>query len=165
MMYDRNRAAEIAGLSPITLTNYTRSGYSNLVRGLDYFVRYWHQGPHFRRKLFFTERGLRRLLLRAYRVNRPGFLSSSQQAFIDRMDATVRLPRKEDRPGRVPTGRHPLATNRWVRDQVAGIMREYLEHPCAVPDCPCMTHRLGLSPLADLVAAGYFAAHGENRNR
>jgi hypothetical protein len=52
MIYDRNRAAEIVGLSPLTPTNYTRAGYSDLVRRLDHFVRYWQQGPYFRRKLF-----------------------------------------------------------------------------------------------------------------
>jgi hypothetical protein len=82
------------------------------------------------------------------RVFRPGSLSSSQQAFINRMDATVRFPRKKDRPGRVPAGKHPLATNRWVRDQVALVMREYLVHPYGVPGCPCMTHGLGLPTLA-----------------
>jgi hypothetical protein len=64
------------------------------------------------------------------RVFRPGSLSSSQQAFIDGRDATVRLPRKEDRPGRAPVGKHPLATNRWARYQVARVMREYLVHAC-----------------------------------
>jgi hypothetical protein len=129
VVYDRNHAADLVGLSPITLTNYTRPGYSNLKRDVDYFVRSWQQGPYHRRRLFFTERGLRRLLLRAYRVYRPGSLSSSQQEFIDRMDATVRLPRKEDRPGGIPVSRHPLAINRRVRDEAAQAMREYLEHP------------------------------------
>src|SRR5229473_4102565 len=112
---DRNEAAGLVGLSPVTLTNYTRVGYSDLVRGQDYFVRYWQRGPYHRRKLFFTERGLHRLRVRAYRVFRPGPLSPSQRAFIARMDATVRLA---NRSGRVPVGKHPLAINRWVRDQV-----------------------------------------------
>jgi hypothetical protein len=65
----------------------------------------------------------------------------------------------------IPVGSNPLATNRWVRDGFGRVTREYLEHPCAVPGCPCMTHRLGLPTLAELVAAGYFAAHCENRDR
>jgi len=159
VVYDRNEAASLVGLSPVTLTNYTRVGYSDLVRGVDYFVRYWQRGPYHRRKLFFTERGLRRLQLRAYRVFRPGPLSPSQRAFLKRMDATVRLPMKANRFGRVPVGKHPLATNRWVRDRVVRAMREYLEHPCALPNCQCVTHTLGLPTIAELWAAGYFATH------
>jgi hypothetical protein len=157
-------AAGILGLSPITLSNYTRLGYSDLVRGVDYFVRYWQEGPYHRRKLFFTEQGLHRLKIRAYRVFRPGPSSPSQRAFIDRMDATVRLPRREDRSRRIPPGRHSLAANRLVREQVARVMREYLEHPCAVPTCPCMTHRLGLPTLAELVSNRYFTAHRESHD-
>jgi hypothetical protein len=126
MVYDRNEAAEMVGLSPVTLTNYTRVGYSDLVRDVDYFVRSWPRGPYHRRKLFFTERGLRRLQLRAYRVFRPGPLSPSQRAFFNHMDATVRLAMKANRSDRVPFGKHPLATNRWVRDEAARVMREYL---------------------------------------
>jgi hypothetical protein len=57
MTYDRHEAAEIVGLSPITLSNHTRAGYSDLVRRLDYFVRYWEQGGLITgARLFFTER-------------------------------------------------------------------------------------------------------------
>ena len=127
---------------------------------------YWQQEPYHRRKLFFKERGVLRLQVRAHRVFRPGSPSSSQQAFIDRMDATVYVLGKEDRPGRVPVGRHQLAINRRVRDEAAQAVREYLQHGgCAVPNCPCMTHRVGLPTLAKLVAVGYFAAHSENRDR
>src|SRR5713101_8071814 len=97
---DRNEAAGLVGLSPVTLTNYTRVGYSALVRGLDSFVRYWQRGPYHRRKLFFTERGRQGLELRADRVFRPGPLSPSQRAFLKNMDATVQLPMKASRHGR-----------------------------------------------------------------
>jgi len=156
-VYDRNEAASLVGLSPVTLTNYTRVGYSDLVRGLDYFVRFWQRGPYHRRKLFFTERGLQRLRLRAYRVFRPGPLSPSQRAFLKRMDATVRLPMKANRSGRVPVGMHPLATNRRMRDEAAQAIRVYLQHGgCAVPNCPCISHRLGLPTMQKLVDVGYF---------
>jgi len=151
------------GLSPITLTNDTPPGYSNLKRGSDYFVRYWRQGPHFRRKLFFTEEGLLRLRRRSYRVFRPGPLSPSQRAFLAGMDEKIHWPKKEDQPDRVKLGSNPLAVNRRVRDEAARVMRECLEHPCAVPNCRCMTHRLGLPTLAELVAAGYFAAQLNQR--
>lgn len=154
-MYDRNQAAEKVGLSPATLTNYTRLGYTDLVRGQDYFVRFWRRGPYHRRKLFFTERGIRRLALKAYRVYRPGRLSPSQRGFVARMDAAVRFPGREDRVGRIPQG-HSLAVNRAVRDRVAQVMREYLAHPCAMPGCGCVTHKLGLPTMEDLCAAGYF---------
>jgi hypothetical protein len=150
---------------PITLTNYTRPGYTNLTRDVDYFIRSWQHGPYHRHKLFFTERGLHRLLLKAYRVFRPGLPSFSQQAFINRMDATVHLPRRQSRPDHIPVGTHPLAINRRVREEVATAMREYLEHPCTVPNCPCMSHRLGLPTMERLVDAGYFAAHDESRHR
>lgn len=52
-----------------------------------------------------------------YRAFRPGSPSGTQRAFISRMDATVRLPMKVDRPGRVPVGKHRLATNRLVADK------------------------------------------------
>jgi hypothetical protein len=38
-----------------------------------------------------------------------------------------------------------------LKQAVAVASREYLEHPCAVPDCPCMTLRLGL-PQVDVIA-------------
>jgi hypothetical protein len=158
-VYDRNEAASLVGLSPITLTNYTRVGYSDLIRGLDYFVRSWQRGPYRRRKLFFTERGLRQLQLRAYRVFRPGPLSPSQRAFLKHMDATVRLHKKKDRPGHIAFSSNPLATNRRVRDILARVMREYLEHPCALPNCQCVTHTLGLPTIAELVEVGFFANH------
>lgn len=155
----------MVGLSPITLSNYTRVGYSDLVRDQDYFVHYWQQGPHYMRKLFFTERGMQRLALKKYRVYRPGPLSASQQSFIGRMDAAVRLAKKRDLAGGISASSHPLRMNRAVRDRIAGVMRDYPEHPCAVPDCRCITHRLGLPTFTELVEAGYFTAHREDRHR
>jgi hypothetical protein len=32
------------------------------------------------------------------------------------------------------------------------VVQKYLLHPCAVANCPCMVHRLGL-PQADAIAA------------
>ena len=101
-----------------------------MARGQDYFVRDWQKGPYSRRKLFFTERGGRRLALKAYRVFRPGPASASQQTFIARMDAAVRFPQKGAWVERVPAGGHPLAVIRAVRDRVARVMR-HLKHPCA----------------------------------
>jgi hypothetical protein len=57
-----------------------------------------------------------------HRVFRSGPLSTSQRAFIDGMDAAVRLPSGIS-AGRVPVGKHPLVTNRMVLDQVARVMR------------------------------------------
>jgi hypothetical protein len=39
-----------------------------------------------------------------------------------------------------------------LRDTINLVVREYRNHPCAVPNCPCMVHRLGL-PQADEIAA------------
>ena len=39
-----------------------------------------------------------------------------------------------------------------IRDTINLVIREYRKHPCAVPNCPCMVHRLGL-PQADEMAS------------
>jgi hypothetical protein len=39
-----------------------------------------------------------------------------------------------------------------IRDTINLVIRRYKETPCAVPNCPCMVHRLGL-PQADEIAA------------
>ena len=38
-----------------------------------------------------------------------------------------------------------------MRDTINLVIREYHNHPCAVPNCPCMVHRLGL-PQAHEIA-------------
>ena len=84
------------GLSPITLANYTRVGYSDLVRGQDYFVRSWQRGPYNRRKLFFTEQGIA-----GSRCETIGSFGQALYQCLSNyssvgMDATVHLPRRED---------------------------------------------------------------------
>jgi hypothetical protein len=37
-----------------------------------------------------------------------------------------------------------------LKQTIRHVILEYPEHPCAVPNCPCMVHRLGL-PQADVV--------------
>lgn len=52
---------------------------------------------------------------------------------------------------------------RGVSDEAVRVMLEYVKHLCAVPNCPCVTHRLGLRTLAELMEGGYFAATATNR--
>jgi hypothetical protein len=37
-----------------------------------------------------------------------------------------------------------------LKQAVAVASRSYLQHPCAVPDCPCIVHKLGF-PQADTI--------------
>lgn len=39
----------------------------------------------------------------------------------------------------------------WLKQAVVDGYRKYLERPCAVPNCPCIIHRLGM-PQPDVVA-------------
>ena len=39
-----------------------------------------------------------------------------------------------------------------IRDTINLVIREYGDHPCVVPNCPCMVHRIGL-PQADEIAS------------
>ena len=39
-----------------------------------------------------------------------------------------------------------------IRDTINLVIREHRNHPCAVSNCPCMVHRLGL-PQADEIAS------------
>jgi hypothetical protein len=38
-----------------------------------------------------------------------------------------------------------------LKQNIRHVILEYPEHPCALPNCPCMVHRLGL-PQADEIA-------------
>ena len=67
MLFEKREAAEKVGLTPTTLSDYTRAGRTDLVRGVDFIIKRW-KGPFQRRRLYFTDRGLRRLLARDYRV-------------------------------------------------------------------------------------------------
>jgi hypothetical protein len=58
---------DATGLSVQTLRKYTSCGMTELIRGVDFYI---HRFAHFRRRLYFTPRGLARLRLRAYRVTR-----------------------------------------------------------------------------------------------
>ena len=45
-----------------------------------------------------------------------------------------------------------LPTTARLRDTINLVIHEYRNHPCEVPNCPCMVHRLGL-PQADEMGA------------
>jgi len=131
-LYRLQEASVLAGLAAITISRYFIAGRTDLVRGEDFFVR--RAGPC-RRQLVITERGLKRLQTRSYRVFREG-----KQASI------VAPPRA----GIVKLRGDVNSTDRRLRVKasVAQAFRAYLEHPCAVPGCQCIIHRLG-APQAD----------------
>jgi hypothetical protein len=133
VLYDPREVSEEVGLSRITLQSYTSRGKSNLVRSEDFIV--CRVSPY-RRQLMITERGRRRLLLRAYRVYR------------DRARGVGSLP-YDFRPAPL----RGCASEQRMRLKAAILTaaRHYLEeHLCAVPACPCSFHLLG-APQADVV--------------
>ncbi len=149
MLYSRLETADLVGLAPRTLSNYTRPGYSTLERGEDFVVRVWKRGPWVRRTLSFTERGLRRLRLRQYQVFRPGVSNPRAVDFLRRAAATPAAGKKNG--GRPITSYSALERRMRLRDQLHRFVREYLEHPCALPSCGCISHLAGL-PRADVIA-------------
>jgi hypothetical protein len=135
MLYGLREVSEAVGLSPITLRSYTSRGKSDLVRGVDFIVR---RTSPYRRQLMITERGLLRLQARAYRVSGEPLAPSRQLIWNGR-----------EKPP--PIKGSPQERRMRLKQAVAVVSRQYLEHPCAVPSCPCIVHRLGL-PQADVVA-------------
>ena len=92
----------------------------------------------YRRRLMFTERGLARLRLRAYRVFGET-LAASRQLGMDRPEATL-----------IDKAFSARATDR-LKQAVAIASRQYLEHPCALSNGPRIMHELGL-PQADTIS-------------
>ena len=136
MLYDLRDVSEVVGLSPITLQSYTSRGKSNLVRGEDFIIR---RTSPYRRQLMITERGLKRLRMRSYRVFRDG-----------RHTPTAMPP--EARPISLRTDLCYSERRLRLKAAITQAFRAYLNHPCAVPGCQCMIHRLG-APQADALAA------------
>jgi hypothetical protein len=52
-----------------------------------------------------------------------------------------------------------------LRDNVAQLNAGLLEHPCAVPRCKCVTHRLRLPNLECLAVTDYFAPERKTAKR
>jgi hypothetical protein len=84
-----------------------------------------------------TERGLLRLRLRKYRVFAETLAPSRQTVW----NGQERVPPIEGSPQE--------RRMRLKRAIIVGF-RDYLKTPCAVPNCPCMIHRLGV-PQIDVV--------------
>jgi hypothetical protein len=133
--YTVQETADAAGLGVETLRKYTSCGMTDLVRGEDFYVSRF---AHYRRRLYLTTRGLARLRIRSYRVTRQPQPSSGPQ-FGFMVPPRYNGASMEEQLAR-------------IRDTINLIIREYRNHPCAVPNSPCMTHRLGL-PQADELAS------------
>ena len=145
-VYTLQQASEIVGLSVVTLRGYTSKRGSTLVRGQDFFVR---RPSPYRRQVVLTEAGLKRLLARDY--------SAWSGARVYRSDGG----RKEVDFARLKAISHHWSSVDYValcasearqrlKQTVELAARAYLEHPCAVPACPCSIHTLGV-PQADVV--------------
>jgi hypothetical protein len=130
--YTVQEAADATDLAVSTLRRYA-CGQADLVRGVDFYI---HRFARFRRKLYFTPRGIQRLKLRAYHIVRKSYPNDARFSFT--------LPPRYDGTS------YEEAVSR-VANTTALVIREYRNHPCAVPNCPCMVHRLGL-PQADEIA-------------
>ena len=123
-------AAALTGLSPSTLRVYCH-GHTDLVRGLDFYVA--RQYRH-RARTFFTLRGIERLMLGNYSIRRAS-RNPEHAGFIR---------------GLPPRYHGSSSLEAWCRlaDTIVLVIHDYSYSPCAVPNCPCMVHRLGL-PQAD----------------
>jgi hypothetical protein len=119
------------GLSPHTLADYCKTGRSTLVRGVDFGVR---RPNAYRRQLFFTERGIARLIARDYKVPFP---STPEPAKHKRDPMTYSASERRA----------------MLRHNIARAFILYLQHPCAVPGCPCVIHSMLRVPQADYVHA------------
>ena len=128
--YSLADTAELCGLSPTTLQKYTQ-GFSDLVRGEDFYVRRFSPT---RRRLFITPRGLYRLRTHSYST----FQASRPRPQLHFDPA---LPWRYD-------GNNRDELNQRLKSRVMLTMRRYATSPCAVPNCPCVVHKLGL-PQAD----------------
>lgn len=74
MRYSTAQASDLTGLSVRTIRDYIQSGRSSLKRNSDFYVKHrLVYGPRvqrsfYRRYCFFTEQGIRRLIIGDYRV-------------------------------------------------------------------------------------------------
>ena len=135
--FTTQEASDLTGLSCATLQAYAAGGKSDLIRGEDFYI---HRFAKFRKRLYFTRRGIQRLKLRAYRVYR------CSQRPVPRSELGLAIPR------RYMGSSLDEAVGRLTSTVSQVIIKYMRESPCAVPNCPCMTHRLGL-PQADEIAA------------
>ena len=129
--FTHQEASDLTGLAVSTLMKYPFM--TDLVRGEDFYVSRF---ARFRRRLYWTQRGIARLKTRSYRVFR------DRQPMAEFTD-DLSLPRRYAGTSEDETATRLTNTCRIV-------FTRYLATPCAVPNCPCMTHRLGL-PQADVI--------------
>lgn len=151
MLYEVQDVARRVGLSAVTIRHYLRPYGSDLVRGKDFIL--WRHAAG-RRRFRVTDRGLERLALGQYHVLRwsPGrspYPSKPKDYGSPRLKLTG--PRAE-RLG-------------YLQAVLFDAVRRYMTTPCAVPNCPCIIHKLGV-PQAEVVQVimkrdGYVDAFGK----
>lgn len=127
-----DEVSALTGLTVHTLRAYLYC--TDLVRGEDYYIQRF---ARFRRKTFWTQRGLARLRSRSYRVFR-GHIKKSHIVTYEGLPGHYGGSSIEEQVAR-------------LTNTMRIVFTKYRESPCAVPNCPCMTHRLGL-PQADEIA-------------
>ena len=152
MRYDRTQAAQLTGLSPVTLSNYTRPGATSLIRGTDFYVQRRLLPCGQRRFLFFTECGMDRLIRRDYRVFRRGRYgrwkrlesAESSGALSQTSELRKKTPERSDADYSRQERKMRLAESALIA------ARAMLANPCANPDCECVIHQY--FPRGDVVA-------------
>jgi hypothetical protein len=140
MLYDLHQTAELSGLKPVTLQNYARPGYSNLIRGTDFTVKRIARGPYLRRRLYFTESGLIRLMAHDYRVYSWMGLSPSRstgQTVVEAMKAHL----NETSPAKRPLHNYSAQEQRMrLKAATALCAQLVLRSACSEPNCKCPYH-------------------------
>jgi hypothetical protein len=143
--YTVQEASDLTGLAVSTLKQYPFT--TDLVRGEDFYV---HRFARFRRRTYWTARGIARLKTRSYRVDKQYREAS--------FHARLPLPRRYD-----GTSVQEIAARLFQRIRLA--LYAYKDSPCAVPNCPCMTHRLGLPQADEIAAVMAMKAEARKRNK
>jgi len=160
VLFEKHEAAEKVGLTPTTLSDYTRAGRTDLVRGDDFIVKRWQKGPFQRRRLYFTDRGLRRLLAHDYRVYdqkrdpaAPSHQTSDRARVLENLKARLStLTAARAKHAKLYGERYsPQEERLRLRSSIHDAVREYERQPCALPGCRCICHLHGV-PQSDVVA-------------
>lgn len=131
-------AAQSVGLAVSTLRSYLKAGRSDLVRGLDF---YCHRYALNRHRNYITPRGLHRLRVGAYRAFAPNY---SGPVYDASWHGSRGIPPRYE-------GSSAGEQSQRLKSRIFLASLDYEKSPCALANCPCIVHRLGM-PQADELA-------------
>ena len=157
-LYTIEQAAPLAELAPKTLHEITSR--TDLIRGVDFIVRrhVFHSQP--KRRLYFTERGLARLIARDYRWFKEKNRKNSAQEYERRRISNQPWAGVPPDWNLIRGIRSPEERRARLRQYLLLFSREYIRAGgCALPGCRCISHELGV-PRADLWRSFSFIARG-----